>query len=428
MKFRSFGIGIFIVCLLLTVQVCSAYPTEDYSKVLILHLTFSNGTINDQSVEMQYGHPPTLGFQSGNLHGTLKTSDGLVLQEFDLSDPRYQLSDKGVLTYSDTADFTIVVPYYPGETTLDLTDKSTGTLLKTVNFLDAINQFQATYPNDPDMVTNPGMQSLVAGPLPVSQPGALGSVMILLQATMFSSSVFLEAAITIWILRWITEKRKQKKQVVLIVDDDPLIVDAVGIYLNKKGYATLKAFSGKECLDILKTRIADIILLDVLMQPMDGWQTLEQIKKNPVTRSMPVLMLTGKELTATEAKQYNLQIADYIMKPFKLADIYIAVDSILKEKQKLMETLLLMKQAGIEREKFCEFASLTRRISINKKILEILDVPQASLSSANLNTLDDMLVVDYINVKTSINEKRVEELQNEINTTLKSKGLPELFW
>jgi CheY-like chemotaxis protein len=425
MKLHTLAIAIIIVCLFFVVQGCGAYPAGDYSKVFILHLNFSNGIVNEQSVEMQYGDPPTLGFQAGDIHGSLKTAGGAVLQEFDLSDPRYQLSEEGRQVYSNNADFTLVVPYYPGEMTLDLTDKKTGALLKSVNFFNAINQFRLIYPGDPDMATaNPTVPSPNAV-LPASQAGATDSRLPLVLATLFSVSVFLAAGMAIWVIRRRTGVQTPDKQVVLIVDDDPLVVNLIGTLLDKKGYATLKASGGKECLDILKTRIADMILLDVVMEPMDGWQTLEQIKKNPDTGSIPVLMITGKKLTASDVKKYNLQIDDYIMKPFLPADLYAAVDKIRERKQKLNETLLLAKKAGIDKEMLYECSMLSGRISINRKILDILDVPRAVPQLTDLDTLDDMLVVDYINVKTGLHEKRVEQLRQEIKKAFTSKGLRE---
>ena len=149
-----------------------------------------------------------------------------------------------------------------------------------------------------------------------------------------------------------------EKPVVLIVDDEPNIVELITISLRTKGYATLNANSGNACLDILKKQIPDLILLDVRMEPMDGWQTLEQIKKTPDFKSIPVLMLTGDALTAQRAKQYNICMDDYITKPFLLEDLYTAIDRILMRKQKLKETLALAKNIGIEKEKLCEYAGI----------------------------------------------------------------------
>ena len=211
------------------------------------------------------------------------------------------------------------------------------------------------------------------------------------------------------------------------MDDDPQIVTLIGTLLGKRGYATRTAYGGKEALDILtKTRTVDMILLDVLMEPMSGWDTLDQIKKNPATGSIPVLMITGKKLSAAEAKQYNLAIDDYIMKPFLPADLYEAVDRIRDRKRNLKESLIQIKKAGVDREMFCEWARLSNRISTSRKILGMLDVPQGTPELRDLDTLDDMLVVDYMNVRNHMDEKRVEQLQVEINSAFRSKGLPEL--
>ena len=176
---------------LLTVPV-HGYPGEDYTKILVLHLNFSHNQVTEQSVEMQYGHPPNLGIESGDILGSLKTDDGKTIREFDLSDPRTQLGDvlvrdngtnesvTGSAYYSDSADFTLVMPYYQNQMTLDLTDKRTGRLLESVNFSQAIERFQRVYPNDP-------------GSIPVNQFPVEGSMLYLV--TGIGLSVLLLAVI-----------------------------------------------------------------------------------------------------------------------------------------------------------------------------------------------------------------------------------------
>ncbi len=162
MKKTTLILGILLLSLL-TVPV-HGYPGEDYTKILVLHLNFSHNQVTEQSVEMQYGHPPNLGIESGDILGSLKTNDGKTIREFDLSDPRTQLGDvlvrdngtnesvTGSVYYSDSADFTLVMPYYQNQMTLDLTDKRTGRLLESVNFSQAIERFQSVYPNDPGVI------------------------------------------------------------------------------------------------------------------------------------------------------------------------------------------------------------------------------------------------------------------------------------
>jgi DNA-binding response OmpR family regulator len=137
-------------------------------------------------------------------------------------------------------------------------------------------------------------------------------------------------------------------------------------------------------------------------------------------------MLTADTLTTKMAKQYNICLEDYITKPFRLEEVYASIDSILLRRAKLKETLALTRKVGIEKEKFCEFATLTQQISFNKKILNMLSISQVVPEQANLNILDDLLVVDYITIKTRNNEKRAEQLRYEFNAALRGKGLPEL--
>jgi len=88
---------------------------------------------------------------------------------------------------------------------------------------------------------------------------------------------------------------------ILVVDDSPFIVDVFINMLERGGYRSIAAYSGQECLDILKDVRPDLILLDIMMEPMDGWETLEHVKNNSETKEIPVLMLTAKQLTSEEA-------------------------------------------------------------------------------------------------------------------------------
>jgi hypothetical protein len=159
---KRFIIAVLILLVLLqgTGFVTAAEPA-DYSKIIIMHLTINESGISEKSVEMRYGHAPNIESGSGDLSGTIKSSDGSTIREFDMWDPRYQLGDfiendnnssaylSGYLAYSDTADMTLILPYYENQMTFEVRDKETGILLKEVNISQAITNFQKTYPEDP---------------------------------------------------------------------------------------------------------------------------------------------------------------------------------------------------------------------------------------------------------------------------------------
>jgi hypothetical protein len=151
---------VFLV-LLQGVGLTGAAEPADYSKIIIMNLNISQGKVTEKSVEMAYGHAPNPGRQSGDFKGMVKTSSGTTLKEFDIWDARYQLGDvleynndssgylAGCLTYTDNADFTLILPYQEAQTNFDLYDKKSGALLKSINMSPAISRFQSAYPKEP---------------------------------------------------------------------------------------------------------------------------------------------------------------------------------------------------------------------------------------------------------------------------------------
>lgn len=108
---------------------------------------------------------------------------------------------------------------------------------------------------------------------------------------------------------------------VLIVDDDPDVADIFREFLVGVGHTTVAADGGIQCLKILQAISPDVILLDMMMQPMDGWTTLKAIKENPLTKSIPVIIITGKPQIGNEREIYSHLYFDYLMKPIKQADL-----------------------------------------------------------------------------------------------------------
>lgn len=409
------------------IPVAGAQLVPDYQKNLLLHVNYLDGKYFVSAQEVRYGQAPNLDIKSGNLNGVILGSNGRELKSFSLQAPGIAYGDivvsqdgEGLIGYTPpspaSTEMVITLPYLADMQQFRLSDPQDGSLLVLADLNPSIASFCSDYSSDPDCL---------ARIVPVKSPVPDNRLPFLL-ATVFSASVIIAAGLAIMTLRRRAAPHIPGRKTILITDDDPEIVSLIHMLLDKKGYATIKAYSGKECLESIRKQVPDLILLDVRMEPMDGWQTLEQIKKNPQSSTIPVLMLTGSKITAASAKQYQIVIDDYIMKPFQPVDLYTAIDQILIRKEKVKESLELAKKAGIDKEMFCEFAKLTHRISVNKKIMDILQVPQAVPMQADMDTLDNMSVADYISVKTRDQEKRAQELRTEINSTFRSKGFPEL--
>ncbi|HUV55734.1 MAG TPA: response regulator transcription factor, partial [Dehalococcoidales bacterium] len=100
---------------------------------------------------------------------------------------------------------------------------------------------------------------------------------------------------------------------ILIVDDEPAFVRLVEQVLTHKGYEALQAGSGQEALRLLFNHKPDLVLLDVVMPKMDGWQTLNRIRE---LSDMPVIMLTGKRMAEGDIVHgLDYGADDYLLKP-----------------------------------------------------------------------------------------------------------------
>ena len=160
---------------------------------------------------------------------------------------------------------------------------------------------------------------------------------------------------------------------ILVVDDSPFVVDVFVTMLERGGYRTVAAYGGEECLEILKTVVPDLILLDIMMEPMDGWETLEHTKENPDTKDIPVLMLTAKQLTPSEAQEYGIYIEDYVLKPITHRELYDAIEHVLNRRHTLKQDVEAAQKAGFDREIINEYARLSKSIDVNKRLMKILE-------------------------------------------------------
>lgn len=131
---------------------------------------------------------------------------------------------------------------------------------------------------------------------------------------------------------------------ILVVDDNDLNRDLLARCLKKEGYAVEVAGSGRSALSLLASRRFDLILLDVMMPGMDGYEVCRRLKQDPATRDIPVLFVTAKDDVADEERGLRLGAVDYIVKPFHPPIIKARVQNhiSLKMKTDMLETLALI--------------------------------------------------------------------------------------
>ena len=114
---------------------------------------------------------------------------------------------------------------------------------------------------------------------------------------------------------------------VLLIEDDRNISELLQLYLEKEGYAVATAFDGKQGLDQFRTFQPDLVLLDIMMPVMNGWETCRAIRNES---QVPIIMLTAK--SETDDKVFGLKTGadDYITKPFEMKEVLARMEAILR--------------------------------------------------------------------------------------------------
>ncbi|MEA3403001.1 MAG: response regulator [Armatimonadota bacterium] len=116
---------------------------------------------------------------------------------------------------------------------------------------------------------------------------------------------------------------------ILLVDDERDLVFYTKLFLEEQGYEVIEAYDGQEALQVLKEQRPDIIVLDVAMPRLSGWDVLREIQDDPETADIPVLMLTARAEDADKARGWELGVTWYQTKPFELDELALVIERIL---------------------------------------------------------------------------------------------------
>ncbi|MGI6404058.1 MAG: response regulator transcription factor [Oscillospiraceae bacterium] len=117
------------------------------------------------------------------------------------------------------------------------------------------------------------------------------------------------------------------KRKILVADDDKNIAELLRLYLEKEGYAVVMAFDGEEAIMKFGPENPDLVLLDIMMPKLDGWQVLREIRKKS---NCPIIMLTAKGETFDKVLGLELGADDYVVKPFDSKEIVARIKAVLR--------------------------------------------------------------------------------------------------
>jgi len=159
---------------------------------------------------------------------------------------------------------------------------------------------------------------------------------------------------------------------ILYVDDEPLLNMAFVETMKLHGYQARGALSGEECLEKIDADVPDIIVLDIMMKPMSGWDTLMKIKEKKELQTLSIIMQTGKSLTLRDVLTYGELIDDYLIKPVKLKDMIDAVERLVQRNKETGEEIKSGRSSGISEDVLMQYALLKRQVMVHDRLLEIL--------------------------------------------------------
>ena len=122
------------------------------------------------------------------------------------------------------------------------------------------------------------------------------------------------------------------KRRILCIEDEPEMIDLVRLILERKGFEVLGAVGGQEGLDKLRSEKPDLVLLDLMMPDVDGWEVYRQMKADQELKNIPVVVVTAKAQSIDKVLGLHIaKVDDYVTKPFGPGDLVESVDRVLGE-------------------------------------------------------------------------------------------------
>lgn len=117
-----------------------------------------------------------------------------------------------------------------------------------------------------------------------------------------------------------------------VIEDETAMIDLVRIILEKRGYRVVGTSSGQEGLEQIREQVPDLILLDLMMPEMGGWDVYHQLKADPATKSVPVIIVTAKAASIDRVLGLHIaKVDDYVTKPFTPSDLLASIEKVLAQ-------------------------------------------------------------------------------------------------
>lgn len=118
---------------------------------------------------------------------------------------------------------------------------------------------------------------------------------------------------------------------ILVADDDPDILSIVAMCLETQGYRVLKASNGREAVDMAREHRPDLVLMDMMMPVVSGYEAVRELKADQETRGIRIVGLSAKAMATDMSRATDVGIDGYITKPFRIAQVLAVVEDHLQD-------------------------------------------------------------------------------------------------
>jgi two-component system, OmpR family, response regulator VicR len=127
---------------------------------------------------------------------------------------------------------------------------------------------------------------------------------------------------------------EKNKKLILCIEDEEEMIDLIRLILTRRGFDVRGANGGKEGLELVRKDHPDLVLLDLMMPEMDGWEVYQQMKADESTKDIPVIVVTAKAQSIDKVLGLHIaKVDDYIAKPFSPQELLNSVDNVLNRQK-----------------------------------------------------------------------------------------------
>ncbi|WP_445492044.1 response regulator transcription factor [Niallia sp. 03133] len=203
---------------------------------------------------------------------------------------------------------------------------------------------------------------------------------------------------------------------ILIVDDEPQMLDLISLYLSPEEYHCIKMSSAIDAIIYLESNPVDLILLDLMMPEMDGWEACKEMKKYWDT---PIIMLTARTEKQDIVKGLNIGADDYISKPFDGEELVARIEAMLRRKKKSFEKIFF-EGLSLDQESF-ELHYQEKEIAMTPKEFAMMNL---FLQNQNKVFTRDHLINSIWGYGVTTEDRTIDSHIRNLRDKLRKSGFP----